>query len=181
MFIARPQNPEIPPAQCLTVAQLREWVRSGGNADEDAQLAELLLSAMDFAETYCHQPLFARNFFGYDSDFEGGQLHSLNVLAVTAVHYQTDTNVTWQLLNATAYRYTETGEIFFAPSARQIPEVVVRVRVSYRAGYEASALPYDILQVMKLMVSTWYDTRTDEKRVSPSTLDLFLRPHMLPI
>ncbi|QHV99221.1 phage gp6-like head-tail connector protein [Spirosoma endbachense] len=180
MLTARLKKPAVPFEPCIDGATACDWIRIDRDSVADkGQAVSLVQAAMDWAESFCKQPLFARDYYGYGDDFCPAQLHSLNVQTVSAIHYQQDT-ADWVELPPTAYRWHETGEIQFLPVACQI-RGVTRIRVSYRAGYESTELPADILQVVRLLIGRWYDNRADDRKQWRSHAEWIMDKYVLPI
>jgi hypothetical protein len=180
MLTARLKQPAIPLTPCIDGATACDWIRIDRESVADsAQAVSLVQSAMAWAESFCKQPLFARDYYGYGDGFCNSQLHSLTVQTVSAIHYLQDT-ADWIELPPTAYRWQETGEIQFLPAA-QLVRGVTRIRVSYRAGYEPAELPADIVQVVRLLIGRWYDNRADERKQVPSQAEWLMGNYVLPI
>ncbi|GAB3881270.1 head-tail connector protein [Spirosoma agri] len=182
MLTARPQNPAVPLDPVMDLATACEWLRTDvGAMAELGVAADLMRSAMARIETMCKQPIFARDYFAFGEGFGlQADLPSLNVLSVTKIEYRLMGSADWVTLDASSYDWTETGELTFYPLAQMITGVS-RIRVSYRAGYEPTSVPADIVQAIRLLIGRWYDIRSDEKKEVPSHAEWLIKDYVLPI
>ncbi|WP_420150194.1 head-tail connector protein [Spirosoma sp.] len=181
MLTARPKDPTKKHQPCIDVSVGCDWIRVDRGNTADYQTAEsLILAAMAKIETHCKQPIFSREYYGFSDGFCDSVLQSLNVTAVSAVHYQTKGDVTWTLLDEADYDWRETGEVYFFPLAQRLPNVS-RVRVTYTAGYAYEAVPHDILQAVRLLIGRWFDNRADERKDVPTQVDWLIGSYVLPI
>jgi hypothetical protein len=133
---------------------------------------------MGRAETLTRQPLFKRDYYGLGYAFIDTTLASMNVTAVTAVHYQLAGSDDWIELRRAEWSWWESGEVFFSDWAKRLAGVT-RIRVSYTAGDAPNKLPDDIVQAVRYLIGRWYDNRGDEKAVD-TTAEKMLRSYQLP-
>ena len=178
MLDFRPVDPVAPIPLCIEVETACNWIRlDSGNEIEDDIVEGLIRSAMAWAESFCHQPLFSRDFYGFSDCLANTCLHSLNVTAVSKVEYQTVGSRDWTELDSDHFNFWESGEVFFYDVAgiRNIS----RIRITYKAGYETGAVPHDILQAIRLLIGRWYEKRADEKKEIPSAAEWLVQAHRL--
>lgn len=172
-----------PAEEPLTVSEVKNYLKVDGSTD-DALIGALIQAARESVERYCRIAVIEQTITEYFSGFQryGLRLSVAPLIDVTEITY-TDTGDMVQTLSSTVYGIFEElkpplvflkfGQTF--PTTQLAPNAVKAV---YKAGYaDAASVPAAIRQAMYLMISDWYDNRTDSVRTMTTASQVLLNQY----
>jgi uncharacterized phiE125 gp8 family phage protein len=162
-----------PSTQCVTVAEVKDFLRLQGTTSEDYLLLAFIKSAESYAENYMKRSINRQQwelrldgFEGHDGDVELPRPPLTTVSSEVVLSYVEDTtagNTTSMASTAFTIDYhSEPGVLYPSydnewPETRDEPNAV---RVTYYSGYATPALvPESIKQWIKLRVGAMYENR----------------------
>jgi len=182
-----------PASEPLTATEVKNWLKVTGTSEDDL-ISSLIAAARKQVEHYTNLKLFTQTIAEYWDEwpysdelknrFGGLSLSWGPVQSVSSVQY-TDEDGDTQTFSSSNYTTDLTarpariapGFDDVWPTARLEPN---SIRVMYVAGYSDTAdIPDDIKTAMRLMITHWYDNRTDSVRQLPMASECLLRPYKL--
>ncbi|WP_234734503.1 hypothetical protein [Tellurirhabdus bombi] len=163
----------------LSKDRVMGWLRISGEA-EVKDIEDLILGAMQWAEKYCNQPLFARAATARLDRFEGGEFNGFYVASVDKVEFRLTGQTALHTLDATEYEAEILPEAaflrFFQATAARTD--IDRVIIHYTAGLTPP--PQSILYALRLWIAYMYDNRADSKKAAPSAAEVLLDHYRKP-
>lgn len=132
----------------------------------ETKVYPLVLSAMQTIEDRIGQAVFSRTWeLITDSLNHGCELPGLYVTEVASVHADGD------LVDSDLFDF-EADYLFLTNSF----PAADRYKVTFTRGFHPGACPDSIRQAIKILVSEWYDNRTEGPRNLPTVVDKLLQP-----
>lgn len=158
--------------------QIREWLRLGSSG-EDTTIRTLLQSAIDWAENYCDQPLFARQFEAMGSSLCHLTLRGISPRSVTV---QTSTNGVDYADYAVTYSLHRSGQLCFDVLPAYVSGTTYRVH--YTAGYDPQGtdgsmltIPADLQTALLIYIATQYERRAETVAERVTSTEKLLNPY----
>jgi uncharacterized phiE125 gp8 family phage protein len=182
-----------PGTEPLTVSEVKNWIKVDHSAD-DTLIESLIKAARLSAENYTGIKLFTQTIVEtWDSapiadhtynQFSGISLSTWPVQSISSVQYSDEdgVNQTWSSgnymvdLNSYPCRISPN----FDTSWPTLQFTMKAITVTYIAGYSSvDNIPDDIKTAMYLMITSWYDNRTDSIKKMPTASESLLNPYKL--
>jgi uncharacterized phiE125 gp8 family phage protein len=173
-----------PPAdEPLTVSEVKNFLKVDFS-DDDALIGILITAARESAEKYCQIAILPQTITEKFSRFRAYGLHlSISpLIEIVEISYK-DVGGEAQTLSEDVYSadaYVRPPLVYRIPyndfpATFAVPDAVT---VEYEAGYEdAAAVPTPIKMAMLLMISDWYDNRTDGVKNLPTASQILLNKY----
>lgn len=182
----------------ITVAEAKAQLNIDASfSTDDTYIGTLIYAATEWLQNQIQVQLMQAqwylvlNAWDYDRDYVL-ELPWSPLVAVGSVEYYNESNVltAWNSANYQTYNYSQPGKIRFVESLPSLYDRLDAVIITYTAGYGASganaaaqqaAVPYLVKQILKILVTEFYDQRGHEYKPSDrvkelmSTLKVFLK------
>jgi uncharacterized phiE125 gp8 family phage protein len=169
-----------PTEEPVTLDFVKGFLKVDGNA-EDAMISVLISAARQVAERYCQIAIMPQTLIETFPRFYpyGLRLTISPLISVEEITYQ-DLGGDIQTLSTEIY---DVDYNVFPPHVYRIPyndfpqtyAVPNAVTVEYEAGFaDANAVPSQIKIAIALMVTEWYDNRSDGVRTLPTASQILL-------
>jgi uncharacterized phiE125 gp8 family phage protein len=172
-----------PTEEALTVSEVKNFLKVDASTD-DALIGVLITVARESAEKYCQLAILPQTVTEKFSRFQpyGLQLSISPLIEVTGITYK-DVGGETQTLSEDVYSadaYIRPPLVYRIPYNDFPPTFAVpdAVTVEYEAGYaDPESVPSPIKMAMLLMISDWYDNRTDAARTMPTASEILLNKY----
>jgi len=172
-----------PEDEPLTVSEVKNFLKVDF-ATDDALIGILIAAARESAEKYCQIAILPQTITEKFSRFQPYGLHlSISpLIEIVGITYK-DVGGETQTLSTDVYgadAYIRPPLVYRIPynDFPQTYAVPDAVTVEYEAGYEdAATVPTPIKMALLLMISDWYDNRTDGVRTMPTASQILLNKY----
>jgi uncharacterized phiE125 gp8 family phage protein len=154
----------------VSVEELASWLRVDSDSEGD-MLGALRVSALDSIEDECGQPIFKRDWLlitdGLPAELPGVVVNSILTMDLLLADGTIRTVKPEEKLFELAGPFVD-----YAPGL--VSQRVNRVMTTYSAGYLPQLLPGTIKMALRILVSDWYDDRSDGARSLPTKVSRML-------
>jgi uncharacterized phiE125 gp8 family phage protein len=180
-----------PASEPLTAATVKNWLKVDTDAD-DTLITSLIVAAREAVENYTGIKLFTQTIaetwdnipvtHEIHSQFGGVSLSTFPVQSITSVQYLDDNGDTQTWDSANYVTDLESYPARVAPAfGANWPTMRLQMKaltITYVAGYSSvDSIPDAIKTAMQLMITYWYDNRTDAVKNLPTASEAILRPY----
>ena len=182
MSSRRISNQKVSP---ISLSNAKRWLRIlDTDTSEDETVKEIILSALDYVETYLNKNVSLDVFLLSLSDFSDVTIDKLPFHSLVKIEYY---NMDNELILLTAENYELTQMTIEDASIKFLTEIETysredgtkrsdTVKITYRAGYTPDNVPGSIKTAMQLLISKWFDNRTDERSDKQTAVERILNP-----
>jgi uncharacterized phiE125 gp8 family phage protein len=154
----------------VSVEELASWLRVDGDSEGD-MLGALRVSALDSIEDECGQPIFKRDWLliteSLPTELPGVVVNGISSMELLLADGTRRTMQPDEKLFELAGPFVD-----YAPALKTLR--VKRVTTTYSAGYVPQLLPGTIKMALRILVSDWYDDRSDGPRSLPTKVSRML-------
>lgn len=180
-----------PASEPVTLQQAKDWLKVDTTADDDL-ITSLITAARQAAEDYTSTKLFTQTVVekwdelpysdAVTNKFGGISLSTWPVQSITSIQYVDDNGdaQTWAASQYIADTSAQPARIMPGYD-KQWPTIrfqMAAFTVTYLAGYATvDDIPDTIKTAMQLMITDWYDNRTDSVRTMPMASQMLLKPY----